>query len=138
MVLGRAQAGLGFDNLRDLLGDRLREGSLYRLLADHGHQIFPDGYFADLYADSAKGRPAVPARVAATVMLLSAFEGLSDRESADQLEVNLRWQAAAGVDAGYLGLHPTVLAGCVTSCPPWPGRGGCSRTPRRRPGPRAR
>jgi hypothetical protein len=25
-------------------------GSLYRLLADHGQQIFPDGYFADLYA----------------------------------------------------------------------------------------
>jgi hypothetical protein len=77
MALGRAQAGLGFDNPRDLLGDRLREGSLYRLLADHGHQIFPDGYFADLYADSAKGRPTVAARVVATVMLLQAFEGLS-------------------------------------------------------------
>jgi hypothetical protein len=76
MALGRAQAGLGFDNPRDLLGDRLREGSLYRLLADHGHQIFPDGYFADLYADSAKGRPTVAARVVATVMLLQAFEGL--------------------------------------------------------------
>ncbi len=54
MALGRAQAGLGFDNPRDLLGDRLRVGSLDRLLADHGHLIFPDGYFADLYADSAR------------------------------------------------------------------------------------
>jgi hypothetical protein len=111
MALGRAQTGLGFDNPRDLLGDRLREGSLYRLLADHGHQIFPDGYFADLYADSAKGRPTVAARVVATVMLLQAFEGLSDREAADRLEVDLRWQAAAGVDAGYVGFHPTVLVG---------------------------
>ena len=101
----------GLDNPRGLLGDRLREGSLYRLLADHGHQIFPDGYFADLYADSAKGRPTVAARVVATVMLLQAFEGLSDREAADRLEVDLRWQAAAGVDAGYRGFHPTVLAG---------------------------
>jgi hypothetical protein len=111
MALGRAQAGLGFDNPRDLLGDRLREGSLYRLLADHGHQVFPDDYFADLYADSVKGRPTVAARVVATAMLLQAFEGLSDREACDRLEVDLRWQAAAGVDAGYRAFHPTVLVG---------------------------
>jgi len=34
-------------------------------------------------------------------MLLQALEGLSDRDACDQLEVDLRWQAAAGVDAGY-------------------------------------
>ena len=36
------------------------------------------------------------ARGVATVMLLQAFEGLSDREACDRLEVDLRWQAAAG------------------------------------------
>ena len=111
MALGRAQVQQGFDDPRVLLGDRLREGSLYRLLADHGHQIFPGDYFADLYADSVKGRPTVAARVVATVMLLQAFEGLSDREACDRLEVDLRWQAAAGVDAGYRAFHPTVLVG---------------------------
>lgn len=111
MALGRAQVQQGFDDPRVLLGDRLREGSLYRLLADHGHQIFPDGYFADLYAGSVKGRPTVAARMVATVMLLQAFEGLSDREACDRLEVDLRWQAAAGVDAGYRAFHPTVLVG---------------------------
>jgi hypothetical protein len=111
MALGRAQVQQGFDDPRVLLGDRLREGSLYRLLADHGHQIFPDDYFADLYAGSVKGRPTVAARVVATVMLLQAFEGLSDREACDRLEVDLRWQAAAGVDAGYRAFHPTVLVG---------------------------
>ncbi len=111
MALGRAQGGLGFDNPRELLGDRLRQGSLYRLLADHGHAVFPDGYFADLYAGSVKGRPTVAARVVATVMVLQAFEGLSDREACDRLEVDLRWQAAAGVDAGYRAFHPTVLVG---------------------------
>ena len=60
---------------------------------------------------SAKGRPTVPARVLATVMVLQAFEGLSDREACDRLEVDLRWQAAAGVDAGYGAFHPTVLVG---------------------------
>jgi hypothetical protein len=32
--------------------------------------MFPDDYFADLYTESARGRPTVPARVMATVMLL--------------------------------------------------------------------
>ena len=62
--------------------------------------IFPDGYFADLYAESVRGLPMVPARVMATVMLLQSFEGLSDREACDRLECDLRWQAAAGVDVG--------------------------------------
>ena len=42
MALGRAQVQQGFDDPRVLLGDRLREGSLYRLLADHGQVMFPD------------------------------------------------------------------------------------------------
>jgi Transposase DDE domain/Transposase domain (DUF772) len=111
MALGRAQIQRGFQDPRDILGDRLREGSLYRLLADHGAAMFPDGYFADLYSGSVKGQPTVPARVVATVMVLQAFEGLSDREACDRLEADLRWQAAAGVDAGYRAFHPTVLVG---------------------------
>jgi hypothetical protein len=111
MALGRAQVQAGFQDPREILGDRLREGSLYRLLADHGLVMFPDDYFADLYAESARGRPTVPARVMATVMLLQAFEGLSDREACDRLEVDLRWQAAAGTDVGPAGFHPTALVG---------------------------
>ena len=111
MALGRAQIQRGFQDPRDILGDRLREGSLYRLLADHGPVMFPDGYFADLYTGSVKGQPTVPARVVATVMVLQAFEGLSDREACDRLEADLRWQAAAGVDVGHRAFHPTVLVG---------------------------
>jgi hypothetical protein len=111
MALGRAQVQLSFQDPREILGDRLREGSLYRLLADHGQVMFPDSYFADLYTDSARGRPTVPARVMATVMLLQSFEGLSDREACDRLEVDLRWQAAAGVDVGVAAFHPTALVG---------------------------
>jgi hypothetical protein len=114
MALGRAQVQQGFQDPRQILGDRLREGSLYRLLADHGQQIFPDGYFADLYADSVRGRPTVPARVMATAMLLQSFEGLSDRETCDRLECDLRWQAAAGVDVGAAAFHPTALVGMRT------------------------
>jgi hypothetical protein len=44
-------------------------------------------------------------------MVLQAQEGLSDQEACDHLECDLRWQAAAGVDAGYVAFHPTVLVG---------------------------
>jgi hypothetical protein len=111
MALGVAQVQQRFEDPRELLGDRLREGSIYRLLADHGDVLFPDDYFADLYTRSLRGRPTVPARVLATVMVLQAFEGLSDREATDRLEVDLRWQAAAGVDTGAEAFHPTVLVG---------------------------
>jgi hypothetical protein len=111
MALGVAQVQPRFENPREILGERLREGSIYRLLADEGHRLFPDDYFADLYADSVRGRPTIPARVMATVMVLQAFEGLSDREATDRLEVDLRWQAACGVDTGADAFHPTALVG---------------------------
>jgi IS5 family transposase len=111
MALGVAQAQARFESPRELLGERLREGSIYRLLADEGEHIFPEGYFADLYTVSARGRPTVPARVLATAMVLQAFEGLSDREACDRLEVDLRWQAAAGLHTGAEAFHPTVLVG---------------------------
>ena len=61
MALGRSNVQPRFENPREILGDRLKEGSLYRLLADHGQQIFDDDYFADLYADSARDdRPSRP------------------------------------------------------------------------------
>ncbi len=111
MALGSSDNQQRFGNPRDLLGDRLRLGSIYRLLSDHGHTMFPDDYFADLYSESVRGRPTVPARVVATVMLLQAYEGLSDREACDRLGFDLRWQAAAGVDTGAESFHPTVLPG---------------------------
>ena len=111
MALGLAQPQARFESPRELLGDRLRQGSIYRLLADEGARIFPDDYFADLYSASARGRPTVPARVLATAMVLQAFEGLSDREACDRLEVDLRWQAAAGLHTGAQSFHPTVLPG---------------------------
>jgi hypothetical protein len=109
MALGVAKVQPRFDDPRLLLGDRLK--GVYRLLADYGGQLFGHDYFADLYKDSRRGRPTVPARVLATVMLLQAHEGLSDQEACDRLERDLAWQAAAGVHSGYVAFHPTVLVG---------------------------
>jgi len=109
MALGTVSAQPRFEHPRELLGDRLR--GIHRLLAEYGEAIFPHDYFADCYTSSARGRPTVPARVLATVMVLQAHEGLSDGEACDRLERDLAWQAAAGVHIGYEAFHPTVLVG---------------------------
>ncbi len=62
MALGATVMQERFENPREILGDRLREGSLYRLLSDTGDRLFGDDYFADLYKRSVLGRPTVPAR----------------------------------------------------------------------------
>jgi hypothetical protein len=98
-----------FEDPRGVLGDRLT--GLYLFLADHGDRLFGDEYFADLYLRSRLGRPTIPARVVATVMVLQAFEGLSDREAVDRLGRDLAWQAAAGVELGHEAFHSTVLVG---------------------------
>lgn len=111
MALGSSDKQRRFDDPVAVLGDRLRDGSIYKLLSEHGHEIFPDEYFADCYLNSPKGRPTVPASILATAMVLQAFEGLSDREACDRLGFDLRWQAAAGVAVGTEPFHPTVLVG---------------------------
>ena len=111
VALGCEDRQVRFDDVMLLVGDELPVGSVYRLLAEHGAALFGDAYFADLFKRSALGRPTVPARVVATVMLLQAYEGLSDREACDRLAFDLRWKAAAGLTVGAGAFHPTVLVG---------------------------
>lgn len=111
VALGREDRQGRFDDVMLLMGDQLPEGSVYRLLAEHGGALFSDEYFADLFKRSVLGRPTVPARVIATVMLLQAYEGLSDREACDRLAFDLRWKAGAGLTVGAQAFHPTVLVG---------------------------
>ena len=111
VALGRETRQGSFDDVLSLVGDQLADGSIYRLLAEHGGALFGDDYFADLFKRSTLGRPTVPARVVATVMLLQAYEGLSDREACDRLAFDLRWKAAAGLTVDAAAFHPTVLVG---------------------------
>jgi hypothetical protein len=111
VALGREDRQGRFDDVMLLVGDQLVQGSIFRLLAEHGAALFGDEYFADLFKRSTLGRPTVPARVVATVMLLQAYEGLSDREACDRLAFDLRWKAAAGLTVEAGAFHPTVLVG---------------------------
>jgi len=111
VAIGLADRQTRFDDAGLWLGEQLQSGSVYRLLAEHGGRLFGDEYFADLFIRSRLGRPTVPARTVATVMLLQALEGLSDREACDRLAFDLRWKAAAGLPVGSAAFHPTVLVG---------------------------
>jgi hypothetical protein len=51
----------------------------------------------------------VPADVIATVMVLQALEGRSDRDAIDALRTNLKWKVATGLALDDEGFHPTVL-----------------------------
>jgi len=84
------------------------KGSVEDFLADHRGELFPDEMFADLFP-TRRGRPSVPADVVATVMVLQALEGLSDRDAASQLRTNIAWKVATGLSLADPGFHPTVL-----------------------------
>jgi hypothetical protein len=84
------------------------DGSVYAFLADHRHQLFPPELFADLTRQGG-GHPSVPAGVVATVMVLQALEGLSDREAVSALRRDIAWKVACGLRLDDEGFHPTVL-----------------------------
>jgi hypothetical protein len=65
-------------------GHLLPPGSVYAFLAEHRRELFPDAMFADLFP-SPLGRPSVPGDVVATVLVLQALRGLSDREAVEAL-----------------------------------------------------
>lgn len=84
------------------------DDSVHAFLADHRRQLFPDELFEDLFP-SGRGRPSVPADVIATVMVLQALEGLSDRDAAGALRTNIAWKVAAGLALDDEGIHYSVL-----------------------------
>jgi hypothetical protein len=82
--------------------------SVAGFLASHRSELFPDELFADLFP-SGTGRPSVPADVVATVMVLQALEGLTDRDAIQQLRTSIAWKVATGLALDDPGFHPTVL-----------------------------
>ena len=105
---GRADPNAELLDAAGLVGHLVAPESVYALLAAHRDRLFPDGMFEDLFP-SRRGRPSVPAPVAATVLVLQSLEGLSDREAMERLRVDIRWKVAAGLALDHEGFHPTTL-----------------------------
>jgi IS5 family transposase len=89
-------------------GHLVPAGSVHAFLADHRQHLFPPELFADL-ARQGGGHPSVPAEVVATVMVLQALDGLSDREAVSALRRHIAWKVACGLRLDDEGFHPTVL-----------------------------
>jgi hypothetical protein len=89
-------------------GHLVPAGSVHAFLADHRHELFPPELFADVTRHGG-GHSSVPAEVIATVMVLQALEGLSDREAVSALRRDIAWKVACGLRLDDEGFHPTVL-----------------------------
>ncbi len=102
------------DRQRELLdvesvaGHLLEPGSVFALLAEHRDRLFPSELFADLFP-SGRGRPSIPGEVIASVIVLQALYGHSDREAVDALTFDLRWKAACGYAIDVKGFDPSTL-----------------------------
>jgi IS5 family transposase len=102
------------DRQRELLdvesvaGHLLEPGSVFALLAEHRDRLFPAELFADLFP-SGRGRPSIPGEVVASVIVLQALYGHSDREAVDALTFDLRWKAACGYAIDAKGFDPSTL-----------------------------
>lgn len=102
------------DRQRELLdvesvaGHLVEPGSVFALLAEHRDRLFPAELFADLFP-SGRGRPSIPGEVVASVIVLQALYGHSDREAVDALTFDLRWKAACGYAIDAKGFDPSTL-----------------------------
>jgi IS5 family transposase len=84
------------------------DGTVEAFLADHRHELFPDDLFVDLFP-SGRGRPSIPGDVVASVMVLQALEGLSDREAERALRDRISWKVATGLPIDSTGFDYSVL-----------------------------
>ncbi len=81
---------------------------MFWLLAEHRRVLFAGAMFADLFP-SGRGRPSVPVDIAASILVLQALHGLSDREAMAALRTDLRWKVACGLPIGHGGFDPSTL-----------------------------
>ena len=104
---GRADPQREILDVESVAGHLLPAGGVFAFLAGHRHELFPEEMFADLFKSG--GRPSVPAKVIASVIVLQTLHGFSDAEAVEALTFDLRWKAACGLAVTQKGFHPTTL-----------------------------
>ncbi len=94
-MLGRREAQTSiFDSDQRYLG-HVGEKSFYGYLARHGHELFRDDDFVDLYRTD-WGRPSVAPSLLCTALVLQHYDGCSDQEAAESAAYDQRWKVALG------------------------------------------
>jgi hypothetical protein len=108
VVQGRSDDQRELLDVESVAGHLVAPGSVFGFLAAHRSRLFPPELFDDLFP-SRRGRPSVPGEVVATVLVLQALQGLSDREALEALRFDLRWKAACGLAVTDTGFDPSTL-----------------------------
>lgn len=83
-----------------LVGRMARTGKLFAFLRLHRHELFDDGFQAQLegmYRCSGEGKEPVAPALLAMVVLLQAYTGASDAQAVELAVVDARWQMVLGV-----------------------------------------
>src|SRR6266511_5317484 len=93
---------------RALGGHLVPQGSMVWFLATHRAGVLPDKDFTDLFP-AGRGRPSIPAPVAAAILTLQSLHDLSDAETAEAARCDLRWKVATGMALDEAGFHPSTL-----------------------------
>jgi IS5 family transposase len=73
----------------------VRRAKLFVFLRQHRHELFDEGFQAELaqmYVDSQKGQPPVPPAQLALATILQAYTGVSDDEVIEVTVMDRRWQ----------------------------------------------
>jgi hypothetical protein len=107
-VQGRSDDQRELLDVESVAGHLLKPGSVFAFLAQHRSRLFPPELFTDLFP-TRRGRPSVPPEVVATVLVLQALHGLSDREAVEALTFDLRWKAACGLAITDTAFDPSTL-----------------------------
>ncbi len=81
---------------------------MFALLTAHRRLLFPEAMFADLFP-TGRGRPSIPVDITASILVLQALHGLSDRETMAAVRTDLRWKVACGLPVGHAGFDASTL-----------------------------
>lgn len=108
-MLGRADPQVSLLDTGSLLEGLIDPDSFYGRLAARGSAIVRDEDFADCYARG-RGRPSIPPSTLMLACLLALHDGTSDRETAQQVRLNIGWKTALGLPIDHPGFHPTTFS----------------------------
>ncbi len=96
-MLGKRSDQRGLLEADHLYVDHVGRESFYGLLASMRGQLFRDEEFAKLYCRD-NGRDSVPPSLLATVLLLQAYDKVSDAEAKQRADFDIRWKVALGIE----------------------------------------
>jgi len=98
-MIGKKSAQVELFDVGNVFPLELSPQSFYAQLAKVSDTLFSDEEFAALYHES-KGRPSVPPSQLAILLILQAYEGVSDLKAVEFSGFELRWCAALRRTAG--------------------------------------